>query len=251
MSPLLSTRDEALRTLTLHRPEARNALNAELLAELEGAFSEPPPATERATVLRADGPAFCAGLDLKERSAGRITSAPFEKVLELMESYPRPIVGVVHGDAIAGGNELALHCDFVVASTRASFGMSLAKIGLSPTFFLIKKLLEVAGPVTTREVLLLGEPLPATRMYELGVIARVAPPHLLERSVAEITDRLVANAPLAMEAMKAVIVRGMQFRDGIEHDDVDGLVARAGQSADAKEGIAALFERRPARFEGK
>ncbi len=251
MSTLLQTRDDTLRTLTLNRPEARNALNAEILAELDAAFAEAPPAAERATILRANGPAFCAGLDLKERSAGRVTSAPFEEVLERMEAYPRPIVGVVHGDAIAGGNELALHCDFVVASTKASFGMSLAKIGLSPTWFLIKKLLDVAGPVTTREVLLLGEPLPATRMYELGVIARVAPPHGLDRAVAEITDRLVANAPLAMEAMKAVIVRGMQFRDGIAHDDVDALVARAGQSTDAQEGIAALFERRPARFKGE
>ena len=251
MSTLTTERHGPLRTLTLNRPEARNALNAEILGELSAALREPPPNDERAMVLRARGPAFCSGLDLKERSAGKLTSIPFEEVLELMEAYPRPIVGVVHGDAIAGGNELAMHCDFVVASTKASFGMSLAKIGLSPTWFLIKKLLEVAGPVTTREILLLGEPLPAARMLELGVIARVAAPHQLEATVAEITERLSNNAPLAMEAMKAVIVRGMKFREGIDHLDVDELVARAGRSEDAKEGIAALFERRKASFQGR
>ena len=250
--PLVLTESSgAVGTVTLNRAERRNALNAELLAGLLEAFQAPPPDTERATVLRANGPVFCAGLDLKERSSGQLSSASFEEVLEAMEAYPLPIVGVVQGDAIAGGNELALHCDFVVASTRASFGMSLAKIGLAPSWFLAKKLLEVAGPVTTREILLLGEPLPATRMHQLGVIARVAPPHLLDQEVETITDRLAKNAPLSLRAMKALLVREMQFRGEIEHQDVDALVAEAGQSEDAREGIAALFERRAADFKGR
>ena len=138
-----------------------------------------------------------------------------------------PVVAIVQGDAIAGGNELALHCDFVVASEEARFGMSLAQIGLAPTWFLAKKLLEAAGPVTTREILLLGDPLPATRMYELGVIARVAPADELEASAAQIIDRLAKNAPLSLRAMKALIVREMAFRDGIDHADVDALVQQA------------------------
>ena len=148
----------------------------------------------------------------------------------------QPVVAVVQGDAIAGGNELALHCDFVVASTKASFGMSLAQVGLAPTWFLAKKLLEVAGPVTTREVLFLGDPLPATRMFELGVIARVSAPHRLEIETQAIVDRLTANAPLSLRAMKALLVREMQFRDRIDHKDVDALVDAARVSTDAREG---------------
>ena len=98
-------------------------------------------------MIRAEGPVFCAGLDLRERSGGRGGSAAIEAMLHAIELYPLPVVAVVQGDAIAGGNELALHCDLVVASETARFGMSLAQIGLAPSWFLAKKLMEVAGPV--------------------------------------------------------------------------------------------------------
>ena len=158
---------------------------------------------------------------------------------------------MVQGDAIAGGNELALHCDFVVASEAARFGMSLARIGLAPSWFLAKKLLEVAGPVGAREMLLLGDPLPARRMAELGLIHRAVAPAELEAAAQSVIDRLAANAPLSLKAMKAVLVRAMGFRDAIPHADIDALVAAASASADAREGIAAMLERRAPRFEGR
>ena len=243
----------AIRTVTLNRPEKRNALDSQMLEELAAAFAVPPTAEERVLVIRSTGAVFCAGLDLRERigGAGMGGASPIEGVLHAVEHYPLPIVAVVQGDAIAGGNELALHCDFVVASSTASFGMSLAQIGLAPTWFLAKKLLEVAGPVATREVLLLGDPLTATRMFELGVIARVAPPEALESAAAAIIDRLAANAPLSLKAMKALLVREMKFRDAIPHADVDTLVDAARTSADAREGIAARLEKRSPAFEGR
>lgn len=239
-----------VRTVTLSRPEKRNALDAEMLAQLAEAFSTQPGPEERVTVLRSTGSVFCAGLDLRERSASGPTAgaSPIEHVLHLVENYPLPVVAVVQGDAIAGGNELALHCDLVVASTAASFGMSLAQIGLAPTWFLAKKLLEVAGPVAAREVLLLGDPLPATRMHALGVISRVVSPAELEAEAERVIQRLAANAPLSLRAMKSVLVREMAFRDGIEHADVDRLVDAARMSADAREGIAARLEKRAPRF---
>ncbi|HWF78884.1 MAG TPA: enoyl-CoA hydratase-related protein, partial [Caulobacteraceae bacterium] len=157
----------------------------------------------------------------------------------------------VQGDAIAGGNELALHCDFVVASEAARFGMSLARIGLAPSWFLAKKLLEVAGPVGAREMLLLGEPLPAKRMAELGLIHRCVPAQDLAAAAQRVILRLAANAPLSLRAMKALMVRAMSFRDAIPHADVDALVAAASASADAREGIAAMLERRAPNFEGR
>jgi enoyl-CoA hydratase/carnithine racemase len=160
------------------------------------------------------------------------------------------VVGVVHGDAIAGGNELALHCDFVVASTAARFGMSLAQIGLAPTWFLTKKLMEVAGPVWAREMLLLGDPLPAARMHELGLIARAVPAAELEAAAAKIIDRLAANAPLSLRAMKAMMVRQMAFRDGIDHTAATALVEAARKSADSREGMQARLEKRKAAFRG-
>src|SRR5438477_246780 len=118
----------------LARGEKRNALDAEMLAGLTDAFSAPPAPAERVSVIRAEGPVFCAGLDLRERGGGAIGSGKIEAMLHAIELYPLPVVAVVQGDAIAGGNELALHCDFVVASQAARFGMSLAKIGLAPSW---------------------------------------------------------------------------------------------------------------------
>lgn len=241
----------AVRTVRLNRPEKRNALDAEMLDALTAAFGNPPQSNERLAVIRAAGPVFCAGLDLRARVEIKGGSSSIEPMLHALESYPLPVVAVVQGDAIAGGNELALHCDIVVASSTARFGMSLAQIGLAPTWFLTKKLLEVAGPVTTRKMLLLGDPLPAARMYELGVIAEIAPPADLESKAAAIIDRIAANAPLSLRAMKAAMTRGMQIRDGIPHDDIDALIMQASASADAKEGMAARIEKRQPNFQGK
>jgi enoyl-CoA hydratase/carnithine racemase len=167
-----------------------------------------------------------------------------------MEMNPLPIVSVVQGAAIAGGCEMALHSEFVVAADTAKFGMSLAQIGLAPNWFLTKKLLEVAGPVNTREILLLGNPMSAQWMYEKGAISRVVSTNEMEAEVNKIITRLSKNAPLSLRAMKALIIRELAFRDNIEHSDVDALVVKARSSEDAKEGIRARLEKRDPVFNG-
>jgi len=245
--------DGPVTTITLTRAEKRNALDRQMLAELLAFFERPPGANDRVLVLRAQGRAFCAGMDLAERAKeGPLQGvSPIETVLHAMENHPLPVVAVVQGDAIAGGNELALHCDIVVAGASTRFGMSLAQIGLAPTWNLAKKLMEVAGPVATREILLLGDPLPASRFAELGLISHVVPDEQLEQEAKRIITRLSNNAPLSLRAMKALLNRQMQFRDNIEHGDVDALVDIARSSADAKEGMAARLEKRAADFTGK
>lgn len=241
----------AVRTVTLNRAEKRNALNAEMLDGLEDAFRQAPAPGERVAVIRSTGTVFCAGLDLRER-AGTLDDgeSQIEGVLHTIEQYPLPVVAVVQGDAIAGGNELALHCDLVVASTAARFGMSLAQIGLAPSWFLAKKLLEVCGPVAAREILFLGDPIPAERMHALGAISRVAPPERLEDEATAVIDRLAANAPLSLRAMKALLLREQQYRDHIWHKDIDQFVQSVRSSVDAREGIAARMEKREAAFRG-
>jgi len=112
-------------------------------------------------------------------------------------------------------------------------------------------LLEVAGPVTTRRILLLGDPLPAERLFELGVISHIAEPADLETVAAAVIQRLADNAPLSLKTMKALIVREMAYRDQIPHADVDGLVEQVRRSEDAQEGMAARLARRKPAFKGR
>ena len=128
--------------------------------------------------------------------------------------------------------------------------MSLAQIGIAPTWALAKKLLDVAGPVMTREILLLGDPIAAEKLADLGVIGRVVNAEQLGEEAKKVIGRLAANAPLSLKAIKALINREMEFRDQIEHADVDALVDMARASNDAKEGIAAKLEKRAPNFTG-
>ena len=159
------------------------------------------------------------------------------------------MVAVVQGRD-CWGCELALHCDFVVAAEDAPFAMPLAQLGVYH-WFLSKKLMEAAGPVTTREFLLLGEPLTGTRLHELGVVSRVAPKEALEEEALALVDRLVSNAPLAMRAMKSQIIRHNDFMMAIDHRDLDPEIEAVYQSADAKEGVAARLEKRVPKFYGR
>jgi enoyl-CoA hydratase/carnithine racemase len=245
------TIDGAVRTVVLNRADKRNALDGEMLSELSAAFTQPPGPGERVAVIRANGTVFCSGLDMRERARAPGGASSIEKMLYAIECYPLPVVGIVQGDAIAGGNELALHCDHVVASTSARFGMSLAQIGLAPSWFLAKKLMEVAGPVITKQILLLGDPVPAKRLYDLGVVAHLCEPADLEKTAAAIILRLADNAPMSLKTMKALINREMNFRDGIYHEDIDAMVEGVRLSHDAQEGIAARLEKRKAKFQGK
>lgn len=253
MSKVIVERTGPVRTVWLNRPEKRNALDSELLHEMIEVLRAPVADNDRVVVIRGKGNVFCSGLDMAERreTIGSGGASGIEVMLRAIELCPLPVVAVVHGDAIAGGNELALHCDLVVASAAARFGMSLAQVGLAPNWFLAKKLMEVLGPVTTREMLLLGDPLPATKLHALGLIARCVPADQLEGEAAKVIDRLAANAPLSLKAMKALTVRQLEFRDSIGHDDVDALVQAALKSRDAQEGMKARLEKRTARFQGR
>ena len=253
MSKVIIEQNGPVRTVWMNRPEKRNALDSELLQEMIDVLRAPVAAEDRVLVIRGKGPVFCAGLDMAQRreTAGTGQASGIEIMLRAIELCPLPVVAVVQGDAIAGGNELALHCDLVVASETARFGMSLAQVGLAPNWFLAKKLMEVLGPVITREMLLLGDPLPSTKLHALGLIARCVPADRLEAEASTVIERLAANAPLSLKAMKALTVRQLDFRDTIPHEDVDALVQATMKSQDAREGLQARLQKRTARFEGR
>jgi enoyl-CoA hydratase/carnithine racemase len=206
-------------------------------------------------VLRAAGAAFCAGLDLRElaeqRAAGAAETHTLEEALHVLEALPQPTIAVVQGDAVAGGCELALHCDLRVAGDAARFSMPLARIGLAVPVRLVWKLVETIGQAATRELLFTGEAVDATTAHALGLVNRVVPAAELERTATALAQQIARNAPLSLRAMKASAQRLAEQRRAIARDDLEELARQVRASADLQEGLAAQRERRAPVFRGR
>ena len=253
---ILSSVADGIATLTLNRPERRNALNTAMLDELRRRFDElERDARARVVVIRGAGTAFCSGRDLNEMSRRqREPGEPEADVIELfrqIEASSRPSIAMVHGAAYAGGCELALHCDLRVAAEPARFAMPLARLGLVVPFTLGQKLVEIIGPAMTRQILMVGRPLTARRAYEIGMVHEVVAAAELERAVEGLARTIAANAPLSLRGMKRTILRALAARDGIDHADLDALAAQARRSRDAREGVRAMLEKRVPDFRGE
>lgn len=248
--------DGGVATVTLNRPDKRNAMNAALLSALRARFEELDGDREvRVVIVRGGGPAFCAGMDLREMEERRGAAGDPERgvieVLGRVERSRHPTIAMVHGDAIAGGCELALHCDLRVASDAARFGMPLARIGLVVPFTLGQKLVEVIGPAHTRHLLFTGQPIDAKRALEIGMVHQVVGSAELEAATYQLAQGIARNAPLALAGIKATILRAVSLRESIAHADLDEASARARQSADANEGRRATLEKRRPVFRGE
>ena len=172
-------------------------------------------------------------------------------VLQRVERSRHPTIAMVHGDAFAGGLELALHCDLRVAADIARFGMPLARLGLMVPFPFGQKIVEIVGPAHARQLLLTGRPVDARRAYAIGMLHEVVPAADLAHVTGDLARTIAENAPLSLAGMKAVILRALAPRDEIAHDDLDALARRARQSADASEGRRAMLEKRRPVFRGE
>ncbi len=208
----------------------------------------------RVVVVRGAGLAFCAGMDLREMEARGGAVDPDASVVDVLRRVERsrhPTIAMVHGDALAGGCELALHCDLRVAADTARLGMPLARIGLIAPFPLTQKLVEIIGAAHTRYLLFTGRPIDARRAWEIGMVHEVVPRAEIEAATAALARTIADNAPLSLLGMKATIHRALSTREAIPHDDLDSLARRARQSADAGEGRRAMLEKRRPVFRGE
>ena len=238
-------------TVTLNRPDKRNAMNAAMLRALPKAFDDLESRRDvRVVVVRGAGPAFCSGRDLADMERGE-PQEDIVSVLRRIESSRHPTIAMLHGDAVAGGCELALHCDLRVAAEGARLGMPLARIGLVPGFALGQKLLEIIGPAHTRHLLLTGRPVDARRAFEIGMVHQVVPAADLEAATAALARTIADNAPLSLAGIKALIQRALTVRDHVAHHDVDTLIHAARHSRDASEGRRAMLEKRKPVFRGE
>jgi enoyl-CoA hydratase/carnithine racemase len=253
---VLAQIDDAVATLTLNRPEKRNAMSAAMLQELSDAFDRLDADDRvRVVVLAGAGPAFCAGMDLREMEARRRVGGDAEsgvtEVLQRVERSRHPTIAMIHGDAIAGGCELALHCDLRIAAEPARLGMPLARIGLIVPFPLLQKLVEIIGAAHTRDLLFTGKPVVARRALEIGMVHQVVAAPEIESVTYALARTIADNAPLSLTGIKASLLRAVSARESIDHADLDELARLAHQSADAEEGRRAMLEKRRPVFRGR
>jgi enoyl-CoA hydratase/carnithine racemase len=254
---LLVSRDGPIVTITLNRPEKRNALTVPMLEAFYDAVKSVATTPEvRVLVVGGAGKAFCAGLDLKEmglarRPDGSVEYPEIEGALHELERCPVPTIAMMQGDAIAGGLELALHCDLRVAGAGARMGMPLAKIGLVVPFPLTQKLLDTVGTVRTKEMLFTGALLDAQSALAAGLVTRVVPDAELETATRALAADIAANAPLSLRTMKAAINEANAFRNPQPSAELAAQAATTRKSEDLQEGLRAVFEKRRAVFHGR
>jgi enoyl-CoA hydratase len=207
MAPVLLTETaEGVRTITLNRPAARNALSSELLDRLvEALHAAEDDAAVRAVILTGADPAFCAGLDLREAGASGLPSG---SVLDLRSSpwwtlhaMSTPVIGAINGPAVTGGLELALQCTFLVASERAAFGDTHARVGVHPGGGLTGLLPQAIGLRRAREMSLTGNFLDAAEAHRLGLVNHVVPHGDLLPTVRGLAGDIAAGDPRTVTAL--------------------------------------------------
>ena len=252
---ILTSVADGIATITMNRPAQRNAMNRALLDGLRTSLDELDDRKDvRVIVVRGAGSAFCAGMDLKEMEARGGAADPEADVVQVLQRVERaklPTIALVHGDAIAGGCELALHCDLRVMADTARIGMPLARIGLIVPFKLGQKLVEIIGPAHTRHLMFTGRPIDARRALEIGMVHQVVPAAEVEAATQALARTIADNAPLSLRGIKAVIQRTLTLRDTIAADDLDAAARTARSSADAGEGRRAMLEKRKPQFRGE
>lgn len=248
----------AVAIITLNRPAERHAFDAAMSAALEAAIDR-LDATDGvwAAVLAATPtpgrPVFCAGADLKAINAGETRGIHTKRggfAGIVFRERDKPIVAAVDGIATAGGCEIALACDIVVATTRSSFAMAEVERNLVANAGGLFRLPRVVGPSVAMEMMLTGEPLAAARAYELGMVSRLVEPDELLPAALDIATRIAANGPLSVQASRRIMA--MAFTED------DATLKRLGYeasnqmfaTADTAEGVRAFVEKREPRWLG-
>jgi enoyl-CoA hydratase len=249
----------AVAVITIDRPEARHAINRDVSAGIEAALDRLETTDGVwAAVLRSTptsgNPIFCAGADLKAINSGDARGIHTKKGGFggiVFRDRTKPIVVAVDGLATAGGCEIVLACDIVVASTRSAFGLAEVKRNLVANAGGLYRLPRALGPSVAMEMALTGEPLPAQRAYDLGMVSRLVEPDDVLPTAMQIASTIAANGPLSVQATRRIVANAFAEDDeALRHMGLEAS-RRMFDTEDTAEGVRAFVEKRPPRWTGR
>ena len=252
---ILVERRDAVTLVTLNRPQALNALNSQVLADLLAAFAafDADP-SQGCAVLTGSAKAFAAGADIKEMSAqgfADMYGGNFFGGYETLTATRKPVIAAVAGYALGGGCELAMMCDFILAADTARFGQPEVKLAVTPGMGGSQRLARAVGKAKAMEMCLTGRMMDATEAERAGLVSRIVPADDLVEEAVKTAAAIAGMAPLAVIANKEMVnaafettlAQGVQFERRLFH----GLFG----TADQKEGMAAFVEKRPGNWTGR
>ena len=251
------TISEQIELLTLNRPNVLNAISSKMAEELKSYFSNLASKNLRVIIVTGEGEkAFCAGADLKERANKTDSELETQRVLfqdfaSAMENLPIPIIAAVNGIAYGGGCEIALLCDFIIASKNASFALPEVKRGLIPGLGGTQRLSRRIGIGKAKELIFTGKAISADEAFSFGLANHIVDNNkLIEKSIS-IAKEIVENAPLAVIEAKKAINKGynLKLEEGLNIESHS--YKAASRTEDRKEGIKAFNEKRKPQWSGK
>lgn len=238
-------------TITLNRPERRNAMTPEMQVELIAAMQEAAVSNCGVLVFAGAGEAFCSGLDLsvlrgmgdKNDLEHRADTSRIAALFLTLYELPLPTIAAVHGPAIAGGTGLAMICDFTLATPAAKFGFTETRVGFVPAIVSAFLALQI-GDKRSRDLLLTGRIFDAEEAFRLGLVNEIVDPGDLSQRVQSLAETLIANSPQSLAATKRLLAtQNKAWLDAAIEAALESS-AQVRQTADFDEGIAAFLEKR-------
>jgi enoyl-CoA hydratase len=250
---VLTERRERVLLITINRPDQRNAVNAAVARGIADALDELDGNDELALgVLTGAGKGFCAGMDLKAFVTGERPYAEDRGFAGITQrAAVKPLIAAVEGFAVAGGLEVALSCDLIVAARGARLGVPEVKRSLVAAGGALLRLPRVLPRNVAMELVLTGDPITAERGYELGLVNRLAEPGEAVQTAFELAEKITPNAPLALAASKRILTEAVDWPDSEFWHRQGEIVGPVMTSEDAREGATAFAEKRPPVWKGR
>ena len=243
--------DGSVATITLNRPDKRNAISYELIQDLLAAFGEAAESSALVMILTGAGKAFCSGMDLENLKAliGRSPEQSLEdskimaRLFRTLYDFPKPTIAAVNGAAVAGGTGLATLCDFTLAVPEAKFGYTEVRIGFVPAI-VSTFLLRQVGEKVARDLLLTGRLFDAGEAHRIGLVSEIVPADDLMKRARELAAQLMENSPASLLYTKRLLSSAARAEMDTQVDAAVRENAAIRATADFREGISSFLEKR-------